>query len=121
MRPPQAPAVPFPTNALVYPAVGLLALSWLFGVIPMLAVRRMNAAARDREQVFTFSDDGAEVVTSAGEAKFPWSAWIKYRETRRFFMLYPSKQVVHVLPKRAFSSEQELVDLRNLLKQKIRS
>ncbi len=120
-RPPQAPAAPFPVNALVYPAVGLLALAWLFGVVPILAVRRMNPAARDREQVFTFSDDGAEVLGAGGEAKFPWSAWVKYRETRNFFMLYPSKKAVHVLPKRALGSEQDLVDFRNLLKQKIRA
>ncbi len=120
-RAPQAPAAPFPMNALMYPAVGLLALAWLFGVVPILAVRRMNPASRDREQVFKFSEEGAEVVTAAAEAKFPWTAWVKYQETGRFFLLYPSRQIVHILPKRALGSEQELIDFRNLLKQKIRS
>jgi len=119
-RSPQAPAAPFPMSALMYPAVGLLALAWLFGVVPILAVRRMNPASRDREQVFRFSDEGGEVATANAEAKFLWPEWVKYQETGRFFLLYPSRQIVHILPKRAFSSEQELVDFRNLLKQKIR-
>jgi hypothetical protein len=117
----QTPAAPFPMAALIYPGIGLLALAWLFGVVPILAVRRMNPASRDQEQVFTFSDEGATVVSATGEAKFLWSAWIKYQETGRFFLLYPSKQIVHIMPKRAFASEQELVDFRNLLKQKVRS
>jgi hypothetical protein len=120
IRAAQTPGAPFPMNALVYPGVGLLALAWLFGVVPMLAVRRMNPAMRDREQVFKFSDEGGEVVTGSSEAKFLWPVWVKYQETARFFLLYPSRTIVHILPKRAFASEQELIDFRNLLKQKIR-
>jgi len=112
--------VVFRKESLLLSGFCLAAIGYLFGVLPLLLSRRMSTALRDQEQVFRFTDKGSEATTGAGEAKFDWKAWVRYRETGRFFFLYPGPNISHVIPKRAFASTEEVIAFRNLLKQKIK-
>ncbi len=114
------PRSPFQPVWLLQTALGLLAVPYIFGMLPVLLSRRMNPALLDREQVLQFSDQGIHAITGAGEAKADWKSWVGYRETGEFFLLQIGPRAFQPLPKRAFTSPQEVTDFRNLLKQKVR-
>jgi hypothetical protein len=114
------PRVPFQPALFVQTALALLALPYLFGLLPVLLSRKMNPALLDKEQVLRFDDEGLTAVTGAGESKVGWKSWAGYRETPGFFLLQFGPRAFQPLPKRAFATPQEVVDFRNLLKQKVR-
>jgi len=120
LRHSEDPSYAFRTDGLVYSAACLVAIAYLLGVLPILLAGRMDPAVRDQEQVFRFTEKGSEAKNGAGELNFDWKSWTRYRETGKFFFLYPGPRVNLVLPKRAFASDEELVAFRNLLKQKIK-
>lgn len=93
----------------------------LFGWSPYAAYRRTNPGLRDMEQEFRFTEGGAEVRTGIAEMKLDWKAWVRFKETRHFFMLFPNTTTMHILPKRAFASEEERIGFRDLLKEKLGS
>jgi hypothetical protein len=104
----------------IYPAIGVIGVAYIFGVMPFLLVAKMNPAVRDHEQVFRATGEGAESVTGAGEVKVPWNALLGYRESGRFFLLQLGERQIVTLPKRAFATPQEITDFRNLLKQRVK-
>lgn len=53
------------------------------------------------------------------ESSVKWQLYIKAIETKNLFMLYPSKALFHLIPKRAFSSDEEVKEFRELLRTKI--
>jgi hypothetical protein len=114
------PQVPFQPASFLQTAVGVLGVAYLFGVLPVVLARRTNPALVDHEQVLSFSDEGMDAVTGAGSAKIPWKSWVGYRETEGFFLLQFGPRAFQALPKRVFATPQELIDFRNLLKQKLR-
>lgn len=117
---PEDPNYTLQTHSLIYSAGCLVAIAYLIGILPIMLAGKMNPAVRDQEQLFRFTEKGAEAVTGAGESKLDWKSWTRYRETGRFFFLYPGPKISYVLPKRAFASGEELIAFRNLLKQKIK-
>ena len=93
-------------------------LYFLFGSGPREAYRKLNPATRDLEQSFRFTEEGIDARLQTGEAKLDWKTWMKFRETDRFFFLYPAQEMITVLPKRAFSGAVEIDSFRELLKRK---
>jgi len=108
------PAFQFPRSGLAYTAACFGMIAYLAWVAPILAVRRIRT--RDQEQIFEFSEDTA----SLSGKTFDWQAWVKVRETGRFFFLYPAKQGMHILPKRAFASTAEQDAFRELVTRKLK-
>ncbi len=53
------------------------------------------------------------------ESSIQWQFFIKAIETKNLFMLYPAKALFNVIPKRAFSSDQQMDEFRGLLQTKI--
>jgi hypothetical protein len=117
---PQSSQVPLTYRDFIYPCIGLIGAAYIFGVLPRLLVAKMNPAVRDGEHVFRVTEEGAESVTGVGQAKVDWKAFLRYRETGRFFLLHLGPRQFVSLPKRAFTSDQELIDFRNLLKRKVK-
>jgi hypothetical protein len=97
---------------------GAAFLYFLFGSGPREVYRKLNPATRDLEQSFRFTEEGIEARLQTGEAKLDWKTWMKFRETDRFFLLYPAQEMVTVLPKRAFTGAAEIDSFRELLKRK---
>jgi len=69
----------------------------------------------------TFSDEGlrSERASSTVEAK--WSNFARFKETKNLFLTYQSKDVVGIVPKRAFPNPEAVVQFRNLLASKLPS
>ncbi len=109
----------FKPDTLVYPAAAIAFFSLIFGWSPIAAVKKINPAIRDNPQEFRFSDGGIDCSTGVSQSKLDWNLWIKYGESREFFLLYPSRQAAQIIPKRAFSSESELAAFRELLQKKL--
>jgi hypothetical protein len=68
----------------------------------------------------TFSDEGLKserATTGTVEAK--WSGFEKFKETRNLFLTYQTKDVIGIVPKRAFSNPEDIAQFRNLLASKL--
>jgi YcxB-like protein len=66
---------------------------------------------------YEFSPDGIFHIgpTSSGQAA--WTTYLRIRETSDQFLLYIQKQLANVLPKRAFQSEAEMKQFRQLVRE----
>ena len=68
----------------------------------------------------TFDDEGLKserVTTGTVEAK--WSSFEKFKETRNLFLTYQTKDVIGIVPKRAFSNPEDVAQFRKLLASKL--
>jgi hypothetical protein len=68
----------------------------------------------------TFSDEGvkSEKVTT-GNVEAKWRSFEKFKETKNLFLTYQTKDVVGIVPKRAFSNLDDIRQFRNLLASKL--
>jgi len=98
----------------------LLILIFWAGVVPLQAWLnwRRNAPLRG-EITYDFQPEGVRVITRAADAFMKWEAFIKSKETPNLFLLFLTKQMCHMVPKRAFASEADVEALRELLREKI--
>ncbi len=96
-----------------------LTLAYSFLVAPARAYGRFPAHFRDGEQVWRFTEEGVEHRGPTAEAKFLWSSWLEYGESRDCFLLFPQKRLAHMFPKRAFGSPEEIDRFRDLARRKI--
>jgi hypothetical protein len=53
------------------------------------------------------------------ECTLKWKVYIKFMETPKSFMLYQSKNMFNLIPKRAFDSDEQIEEFRELLRAKI--
>jgi hypothetical protein len=70
----------------------------------------------------TFNDEGLKsekATTGTVEAK--WSSFEKFKETKNLFLTYQTKDVIGIVPKRAFSNPEDAAQFRNLLASKLPS
>jgi hypothetical protein len=62
-----------------------------------------------------FNEEGIIFKTSSVESNVKWQFYIKFLETKKLFMLYQSHHLFNILPKRAFMSNEQLDQFRELL------
>jgi hypothetical protein len=60
--------------------------------------------------------DGTSNESRHGEGKAKWTAYLRVRETPRFFLLYTQSNFAQILPKRCFDSPGELERYRQVLR-----
>jgi hypothetical protein len=53
------------------------------------------------------------------ESSLQWQFFIQAIETKNIFMLYQAKALFNMLPKRAFSSDEQMAEFRELVRTKI--
>ena len=84
------------------------------------AVYKKASTFKDR---FTmkFDQDDFSVGNERGSRSWPWMSVTKFLETPNFFHLYFDKRSFFLVPKDAFASSDEVYELRNLLKEKVRN
>ena len=74
---------------------------------------------RQRGVEFPFrilADSGGLVVSSElGEVRLPWPTLRKWKESRHLFLIYSSDSLFHLVPKRLFSSSDQIEAFRSLL------
>jgi YcxB-like protein len=67
----------------------------------------------------TFTDDGVKSEKATGNIEAKWSSFQKFKETKNLFLTYQSKDVVGIVPKRAFSNSDDIAQFRNFLASKL--
>jgi len=89
--------------------------------MPYLIHRRIyyrNRALFEMRTV-TFNDEGIKSEKATGNIEAKWSSFEKFKETKNLFLTYQTKDVVGVVPKRAFANPEAVAQFRNLLVSKL--
>jgi YcxB-like protein len=68
---------------------------------------------------FEFNHWGMIKNTRDNEYSTPWRGFIKFRETKRFFLLYVTENDAHIIQKRMFSDPGERENFRKFADQNI--
>jgi len=69
----------------------------------------------------TFDDEGIKSDSDIAHVAIGWNSFERFTETKHLFLTYQSRDVVGIIPKRAFITQSDIVQFRNLLASKIRS
>lgn len=67
----------------------------------------------------TFDDEGVTSEKASGRVEAKWSSFVNFKETTNLFLTYQGKDVVGIVPKRAFPNPETLAQFRNLLASKL--
>ncbi len=101
------------------PLFGLV-LFWLVAVFGGLYIsaRSMMKQQKGLSQAnrYTFSETGIEVQADKASGQMDWSYIFQAFETKRFFLLYLSKSMQHLIPKKFFTDENDVAKLRTLIR-----
>jgi len=60
-----------------------------------------------------------QASSSLGEAKIPWENFVKFKENKHLFLLYPCDNLFHMIPKRLVPDTETQSKIRSLLKEKL--
>jgi hypothetical protein len=96
--------------------VGIFFLS--LPLLQAVLVWRSNPSVRGAITCWA-DEEGFYQQTMNSDLTVKWPALIKFKETRNLFLVYPSKQMCYLIPKRAFTNEGQVKEFRELLHQKI--
>lgn len=95
-----------------------LMISFWF-ILPGLVYRRASTF-RDHF-VMDFNENSFSVGNEKGSRSWPWSALSNFVETPYFFYLYFDNRSFFLVPKNAFENGDEIYQLRQLMKEKIKN
>jgi hypothetical protein len=65
------------------------------------------------------SPDNLRVLTPNSTSEMTWAAFSGFVESKNLFLLYPSKLMFYMFPKRAFGSSDAVESFRELIKSKV--
>lgn len=68
----------------------------------------------------TFDDDGVKSDSETGHIERKWDTFEKFTETDNLFLTYLTQDVVGIVPKRAFPSQEAVARFRDFLASKLR-
>jgi len=94
-----------------------LMISFWF-VMPAMVYRR--AATFQDNFTMKFEDEGFSVGTSRGSKAWSWKALSTFMESPNFFHLYFDSRSFFLVPKDSFKDSDEIFQLRQLLKIKVK-
>ena len=72
------------------------------------------------QRTVNFDEQGIRSDTQLGHIEAPWSSFERFRETKNLFLLYQTKDYAGIVPKRVFSSPEQLAEFRNLIGSRVR-
>jgi hypothetical protein len=67
-----------------------------------------------------FDNEGLTSDSQIAHVEIKWSSFEKFGETKNLFLIYQTRDVVGITPKRAFPSQEAVEQFRNLLASKVR-
>jgi len=108
------------TNSPISSLTPLL-MGVLFISLPLLQAWpawRSNPSLKDAISCWA-DEEGFGMQTTNSETTIKWPALIKFRGTRNPFLVYPSKRMCYLIPKRAFTNEGQVKEFRELLDRKV--
>ena len=94
-----------------------LMISFWF-VMPALVYRR--AATFKDSFTMKFEEEGFSLGNERGSKAWPWKALSTFMESPNFFHLYFDSRSFFLVPKNGFSNRDEIYELRQLLKKKVK-
>jgi len=96
-------------------------LAWTFAVWLPRKVRKTYRQRKDLQRpcIYRPSDTGLGAETEGAAGVKPWTDYLKWKEGRSVFLLYMSDDMYQIVPKHFFSSEDDLLKFKNLLREKI--
>jgi len=94
-----------------------LMISFWF-VMPALVYRR--AATFKDSFTMKFEEEGFSLGNERGSKAWPWKALSTFMESPNFFHLYFDSRSFFLVPKNSFSNRDEIYELRQLLKKKVK-
>ncbi|WP_427160860.1 YcxB family protein [Aliinostoc sp. HNIBRCY26] len=65
------------------------------------------------------SDEELKITTPLSESKAQWSLYTHWGESANLFMVYQSGNCLNMFPKRAFSTNEQVNEFRELLRSKL--
>jgi hypothetical protein len=95
----------------------MLMISFWF-ILPGMVYRRA-ATFRDHF-IMNFTDDSFSVGNERGSRSFQWKELSNFVETPNFFHLYFDNRSFFLVPKDAFDSSDEVYELRQIMKERIK-
>lgn len=95
----------------------MLMISFWF-ILPTLVYRRAETFRHNFSM--DFESDGFVLRHERGNRSWAWSALNNFLESPHFFHLYFDSRSFFLVPKSGFKDHEEIVQLRSLLKEKIR-
>ncbi|MHB1036885.1 MAG: YcxB family protein [Pirellulales bacterium] len=95
-------------------AAGLARVPWRF--------RRLYRNYRAIQSPFTLemTEEGFHATSEHGETRLGWDMFLKYKESARFFLLYQTTILFHILPKRLFVDADDVDRARDLFSRKVK-
>ncbi len=105
---------PFVAVAGTLATLALLYLGYYIVVAPQSAYDRIRPPLAERPQHFRFSDSGVEAKGISFESRLEWRTITHYRENHDSIRLYIGGNFI-LLPKRAFSSVEQMESLKGWL------
>jgi len=91
-------------------------------IMPYIIHRRIysrNPRLYGRRTVI-FDDEGLTSDSDVAHVEIKWSSFEKFKETKNLFLIYQTKDVAGITPKRAFPNPEAVEEFRNLLASKVR-
>jgi hypothetical protein len=67
-----------------------------------------------------FDNEGLTSDSDIAHVEIKWSSFEKFRETKNLFLIYQTRDVVGITPKRAFPNPEAIEQFRTLLASKVR-
>jgi hypothetical protein len=115
---------PQPDKAWYESAKDATPLVWVIGlpvlfvfILPLVWARRAIRDDRVKNGVqYEFSPIGIHVENSVGRADLKWAAIRRAIETRSAFLLLPTNNLAHTLPRRCFASGSDIDAMRELVR-----
>ncbi|HEX3028522.1 MAG TPA: YcxB family protein [Clostridia bacterium] len=80
----------------------------------------INAYRERRENLFIFSYEKTEIIRKLSQSTCCWELFIKAYETKNNFFLLDKSNALAIVPKRFFENDDEVKDLREILKEKLK-
>jgi YcxB-like protein len=110
------------SNLLPLAAISVLYLA-VFCVLPLVTRSTLRKQMKGTPAALVpltlrVSDSGLQFHSQYSDSTIAWSSFVRWVETESVFTIFPAPKLCHVVPKRAFSSD-ELNGFRELLRQKI--
>jgi hypothetical protein len=67
-----------------------------------------------------FAEDGLRGSSTIADGVTPWEHFLKTKEGKHLFLIYPCDNLFHIVPKRLFPDAESLQETRSLLARRIR-
>ena len=95
----------------------VLMISFWF-ILPFLVYKRAETFKHSFSM--NFEDAGFTLSHERGNRSWPWNALSTFKESPHFFHLYFDSRSFFLVPKSGFKDREEVSELRNLLKEKVK-